>query len=95
MTLKGTCEALRLDDSRQGILYISPGKGERTLLIACCGDELEAMLPDIERMLMPQIGKTLSPFASIRILSGSIEPSANTAAAAQEYPGISVSTGGT
>ena len=63
MTLKGTCEALRLDDGRQGILYISPGKGERTLLIACCGDELEAMLPDMERMLTPKIGKTLSPFA--------------------------------
>ena len=60
--MKGTCEALRVD-GRQGILYLSPGEGERALIVACCGGELEAMLPDIERSLAPQIGKTTAPFA--------------------------------
>ena len=60
--MKGTCEALRVD-GRQGILYLSPGEGPRALIVACCGEELEAMLPDLERFLGPQIGKTLSSFA--------------------------------
>ena len=60
--MKGTCEALRVN-GRQGVLYLSPGEGPRSLLVACCGDELEAMLPDLERALAPQLGRVVSPFA--------------------------------
>ena len=60
--MKGTCEALRVG-GRRGLLYLSPGEGARALLVVCCGDQLEEMLPDLERFLAPQIGKTISPFA--------------------------------
>ena len=62
MRVKGKVETISAAN-RRGLLYASPGEGARTLLVTCCGDELEAMLPDMERALTPQIGKTLSPFA--------------------------------
>ncbi|MBQ8953236.1 MAG: hypothetical protein IJ048_03905, partial [Clostridia bacterium] len=60
--MKGRIEELTVG-ARRGILYASPGEGERALLVACCGDELEDMLPEIEAKLAPKVGKTLRPFA--------------------------------
>lgn len=60
--MKGIVEEMRAG-ARRGMLYASPGDGPRTLLVACCGDRLEAMLPDMERALAPQIGKAIGPFA--------------------------------
>ena len=60
--MKGTVEPV-VAAGRRGVLYISPGEGKRALLIACCGGEFEAMLPDIAARLEPAVGKTISPFA--------------------------------
>jgi|GEM_PF-1043704 len=60
--MKGKIRPLRAA-GREGILYVSPGEGERALLVACCGDEIEGMLPTIAEALEPLIGKTLRPFA--------------------------------
>ncbi|MBR3504676.1 MAG: hypothetical protein IKO07_10625 [Clostridia bacterium] len=60
--MKGTCETLRVG-GRRGVLYLSPGGGVRALLVACCGDRLEDMLPEIERFLAPRMEADVSPFA--------------------------------
>ena len=60
--MKGKIRPLRAA-GREGILYVSPGEGERALLVACCGDEIEGMLPTIAEALEPLIGKTVRPFA--------------------------------
>ena len=60
--MKGSIEELTVG-ARRGLVYVSPGEGERALLVTCCGDELEAMLPAIEAVLAPKIGRSVRPFA--------------------------------
>ena len=59
---KGKIESVDAGN-RRGLVYTSPGEGKRALLAVCCGDELEAMLPDMAERLEPMIGKAISPFA--------------------------------